>query len=812
MSQPISILTALIASFSFAVAQDINVHFAVNMNYQAAQSNFDPADDFVDIAGTFNGWGSTITPLEDPDADGIHRTTISGFSEYDYIEFKFRINGTWDGTEEFPGVGNNRTYTVQPGVNDLYFWYNDEIPPDGPPVAFFDGQTRNVREGSLLLFENKSGGEYESLQWHFEGGQPEFSSDERPFVRYDQVGSFAISLIARGEVSSDTFTVDNMIEVRTRDTSELEWWNDAIFYEIFMRSFKDSDGDGIGDIQGLIGQLDYLNDGDPETHDDLGITGIWLMPMNPSPSYHGYDVTDYMAINPDYGTMDDFQELLDEAHQRGIWVIIDLVMNHCSSQHPWFAEASDPGSPMRDWFVWSPVNPMTGAFGPGWHWGGNAYYYGAFWSGMPDLNYHEPEVHQAMFDIVDFWLSDVGVDGFRLDAVRYLYESDTDFDDLPETHAFWRDYSLVTKDARADAFSVGEAWTSTRGVQPYVEDDGIDVCFEFDLAFATLDAVMSGQAADLAGKMQEVYNSYPHLQFATFLTNHDIDRVWNVLDESKARMKNAASIYLTLPGIPFLYYGEEIGMSGTKPDPEIRKPMQWTDGSNAGFTSGTPWQAVNSNYATFNVATQNTDPGSLLNHYRKLIRIRNSTPTLRKGDYSPIPGNSDALFAFEVHNDGESLVVVHNVSDAPVADGVLDFSFTHLEPGEHRVVNLMDSTEGRIAFTADGVSEPFAFGARETKIWRFTSTTDVREVLPEAAEVSVYPNPAQRYILVELSDEIVGAPATYRLISLGTGQVVQDGLFRSDSWIDVQNLQGGGYLIEVFVGMDVYRARFVVVQ
>jgi glycosidase len=186
------------------------------------------------------------------------------------------------------------------------------------------------------------------------------------------------------------------------------WWNDTVFYEIFVRSFYDSDCDGVGDIQGIIEKLDYLNDGDPNTSSDLGITGIWLMPINPSPSYHGYDVTDYYNINPDYGSMEDFEQLLEEAHARGIRVIIDLVVNHSSSKHPWFVDSMSPGSEYRDWYLWQDELP-----GINWHSSENGYYYALFWSEMPDFNYQNPEMVAEMNAIANFWVGDVGVDGFR---------------------------------------------------------------------------------------------------------------------------------------------------------------------------------------------------------------------------------------------------------------------------------------------------------------------------------------------------------------------------------------------------------------
>ncbi len=223
---------------------------------------------------------------------------------------------------------------------------------------------------------------------------------------------------------------------------ETFWWNDTVFYQVFVRSFYDTDGDGIGDLQGLIAKLDYLNDGDPTTDADLGVTGLWLMPVTESPSYHGYDVTDYRTIEPDYGTNADFDQLVAEAHNRGIVVIIDLVMNDTSNQIEWFTDAvSGSSAPYRDWYRWSPTHPgYTGPWGqPVWHNSASGYYYGVFWSGMPDLNYEEPAVKTEMWDIARFWLQDMVVDGFRLDAVKYIIEEGSSLENTASTFAFWRE-------------------------------------------------------------------------------------------------------------------------------------------------------------------------------------------------------------------------------------------------------------------------------------------------------------------------------------------------------------------------------------
>ena len=402
------------------VAGALPVTFQVRMSEQVRLGVFDPEQDSVDLAGTFNGWGgSPLTPLSDADGDTVYEITLEGFTAAQNIEYKFRINGLWDGTEEFPGVGYNRLYTVQPADNNILVWYNDLEPGSG----------------------------------------------------HNSVGP-------------------------------LHWWNDAVFYEVFVRSFSDSDGDGIGDFPGLTAKLDYLNDGDPATDTDLGITGIWLMPINDSPSYHGYDARDYEGINPDYGTMADFEAFLVAAHARGIKVIIDYVMNHCSTQHPWFLAAEQGDPTYRDYFRWSNNNP--GGSGPWgqdvWHWNASGWFYGLFWEGMPDLNYDTPAVKTAMFNSASYWLDTVGVDGFRLDAVLYIDEDGGQLENTPETLQFWQDFNTHIKAVNPDVLSVGEAWTGSHTVAQYIADDRLDLCFEFDLSYAMTGAANNADPGYLRGK------------------------------------------------------------------------------------------------------------------------------------------------------------------------------------------------------------------------------------------------------------------------------------------------------------------------
>jgi alpha-amylase len=448
--------------------------------------------------------------------------------------------------------------------------------------------------------------------------------------------------------------------VSTAEPPASFWWNDTVFYEIFVRSFKDSDGDGIGDLNGLIEMLDYLNDGDPDTDTDLGITGIWLMPINPSPSYHGYDVIDYYEINPEYGSKEDFKRLMEEAHQRGIKVIIDLVINHSGRDHPWFQASQAGDSQFRDWYVWRDEHPgFLGPWGqPVWHRAGDSYYYGIFWDGMPDLNLENPQVTEAIYDITRYWLEEMGVDGFRMDAIRHLIEKGPLQENTSATHAWLQDYHLFYKSVNPQAFTVGEAWTSTRQIIDYIGDE-VDIAFEFDLAQAFLVAAKNPVVAALNVQAKKVMESYPEGQYGVFLTNHDQNRVMFELREEKIA-KLAATMMLTFPGVPFIYYGEEIGMIGSKPDEDIRLPMQWSGENRAGFTSGSPWREPHSDYPTRNVSAQSADPDSLLNHYRALIQLRNRHAALRSGGAMLVKSGSPHLYALLRYNDEEAFLVLVN--------------------------------------------------------------------------------------------------------------------------------------------------------
>jgi glycosidase len=510
-----------------------------------------------------------------------------------------------------------------------------------------------------------------------------------------------------------------------------EWYRHAVFYEVFVRSFQDSNGDGQGDLPGLISRLDYLNDGDPGTTTDLGVDALWLMPVFDSPSYHGYDVVDYERIDPDYGTVEDFERLCAEAHRRGMRVILDLVINHSSSQHPWFVEsASSRTSAKRDWYLWSDTDlgwrPPWDVFAKGstWHERDGAYYYGVFWGGMPDLNLKTPAVREEVKRIASFWLGK-GADGFRLDAARYLIENGPGVSgqaDTAETHAFWKEFAAHVRGVKPDAVLVGENWTSTPAIATYYGStarvpggDELQLNFNFPLADELLKAARLGDGNGVALKLAEMRSRYPAgVADAPFLTNHDHVRTATQLGGNAGALTTAASLLLTMQGSAFVYYGEEVGMANGPPnnDEAKRTPMAWDASAGGGFTTGTPWFSFAPGRESAQVAAQSSAPGSLLSRYRGLIRARHASEALDRGGLrllTSTEGRAPTL-AFLRTWGTERVLVVHNLGDATETAG--PFALED-EPAE---VLFADPSVGSPVGSDGGwrVTLP----ARATGIWR----------------------------------------------------------------------------------------------
>lgn len=486
------------------------------------------------------------------------------------------------------------------------------------------------------------------------------------------------------------------------------WTRGATCYEVFVRSFHDSDGDGVGDLRGLTAKLDYINDGDPRTTTDLGARCIWLMPIAESPSYHGYDVVDYYTVDREYGTNDDFRAFVAASHRRGIRVLVDMVINHASSEHPWFQAAlRDTAAPYRAWFRWSAVEGPKNRWGnSNWHRNPHRdeYYYGFFWGGMPDLNWEHAPVREEMKRIAAFWVRNMGVDGFRLDAVRHLLERGAQTENVPGTHALLREYADHVRSLAPESFTIGEVWEPLDTLMRYYPDQ-LDAYFAFEVADSIVSAVRGGSAKGLFAPGLRLQERLAPYRYAPFLRNHDQTRTRTEFRGDMARARMAAVLLLTMPGLPFIYYGEEIGMTGDKPDERLRTPMQWSATPGAGFTTGKAWQQFAADSATHTVEAQDKDPGSLLNVHRRLIHFRAEHPAMHGGRMTPVATGSDAVAAFVRRAGERAVLVVANLGASAAAAPRLHVGGTVLPAGEWRPRDVLSGaraaairTDGRDAY------------------------------------------------------------------------------------------------------------------
>jgi len=492
------------------------------------------------------------------------------------------------------------------------------------------------------------------------------------------------------------------------DAGTQRWWNSATVYEVWPRSFKDSDGDGNGDFNGMTSKLDYLK--------DFGVDAIWLTPMFEAPSYHGYDFQDFYNVERDYGTMAEFEHFVAESHRRGIKVILDLVLNHISDQHDWFLKSARREPGYEDYFIWRDQRPA--GWGQAWsnqpnpeavwHWNETrkAYYYGAFGGSQPDVNLRNPKVVAELDALAAFWLKK-GVDGFRLDAVRYAIE-DGPLSKQADTQAtvdYWTGFTRRVKAINPDAVLVAEAWASLDVVGRYRDSgQGLDSAFDFDFGNIVIDLLnpkalrradfgtlsntdISKKRDSLWANLQQRAAAAPMGYFSPFLTNHDQNRIMHTLEGDAAKARIAASLLLTSPGTAYLYYGEEIGLSqhSVGEDRYRRAPMQWTDDANAGFNAtGRNWidlpapQGYRGDQGAWwskywgtlrgkghSVAAQQADPASLFNHYKRLIAVRRQNPNLQQPQelrYHPVAETS--AWVLQARSDGRETWVVINLDPA----------------------------------------------------------------------------------------------------------------------------------------------------
>ena len=464
------------------------------------------------------------------------------------------------------------------------------------------------------------------------------------------------------------------VAARPRDSGLDPHWHQGAFMEIFVRAYQDSDGDGIGDIRGLISRLDYLR--------DLGVRGIWLMPITRSADRdHGYATTDYREVEPHYGSLADMRELLRQAHRRGIGVIMDYVINHASHEFPPFRlSLNDPGSPFRAWFMWSDEAPQ------GWDiWGKNPWYHaaakpwtfegewkdlpvpppgardhylGTFGPHMPDFNLRHAPALNYHLDSLRFWLN-MGLDGVRLDAVPHMIENDAkNWNDQPESRTLTRQLQEMVK-AYPKRYTVCEA---TASPEVYGRSDVCGAAFAFGLTPHLVQAPKGDAAAVQA--LADYWKTAPP-GMATFLSNHDIfagPRAWDQFGGDEARYKLAASTYLLMPGTPFIYYGEEIGLAGLpglSGDLPIRGPMAWDTRPHGGFTTGTPYRAAAPNAARHNALAQRTGTRSLYRHYRDMMTLRNTQASITRGAWEAPFADGLVLGFQRALGEERTLVLIH---------------------------------------------------------------------------------------------------------------------------------------------------------
>ncbi len=496
--------------------------------------------------------------------------------------------------------------------------------------------------------------------------------------------------------------------------SDKPWYQEAVFFELNIRACCDSDGDGNGDFRGAITKLDHIQ--------SLGVDCIWVQPMYPSPlKDDGYDVADYCGIHPDFGTLEDFKAFLDAAHARGLRVVTDLVMNHCSEEHPWFQSArSDRNSPYRDYFVWSDTpDKYTGTRisvldgeRAGWTYVEVAgqYFWHRFYASQPDLNYDNPAIHEEMFNIVRFWL-DMGIDGFRADAVPYLYEREgTNCENLPETHEFLKKVRHLIDEEYPDRVLIAEANQWPEDLLPYFGDgDEFHVCFHFPIMPRLFMAMKSGDKTPIIDILARTPAIPPGAQWMTFLRNHDEltlemvtpeERQWMweqyapnprarlnlgirrrlapLLDNDKRRWLALNAMFLSLPGTPIFYYGDEIGMGDNLALEDrygVRTPMQWSADKNAGFsTADHAYLPVIDDavygYQRLNVAAQEQDADSYLAWTRYLINTRQGQPALRAGVLEWVETGDEAVLAYRRTESGNRVLCVFNLTDKARPSGI----------------------------------------------------------------------------------------------------------------------------------------------
>lgn len=490
----------------------------------------------------------------------------------------------------------------------------------------------------------------------------------------------ALFLLAMAGCSGETETKPPVESTPTVDTTDDNY---RTFYQIFVGSFADANRDGVGDLRGIIDRLDYLNDGNADSETSLGVQGIWLSPIFSSPSYHKYDVSDYYSIDWRFGTESDLVELVELCHQRNVKVILDLAINHTSSQNDWFQEFKqarmdgDTENPYYDYYSCVTEAEKVGGISYQKIAGVDCWYECNFSGDMPELNFDNPEVRQAVVDIATYYLN-LGVDGFRFDAVKYIYYGDTQ-----KSVEFWQWYMEQLKAVKPDIYCVGECWSSDGEVLEYYSAMN---CFNFTMAgaegivaSAAKGSAMSNYTNYLANYQSKVLEANPEGMVMSFLSNHDMDRIAGAFVlENNIRM--AANLYLLSPGSPVIYYGEEIGMRGSRggasTDANRRLAMLWGDDSILHDPTGSTYESAKQIDTT--VADQMEDEGSLYRYYCRLISLRHSYPAIARGTYTALKTGQKNLGGFTIAYQEETLGLFHNNSTETLTIDLGDYGLSTL--------------------------------------------------------------------------------------------------------------------------------------
>ena len=440
--------------------------------------------------------------------------------------------------------------------------------------------------------------------------------------------------------------------------------NARVYYQIFVGSFSDSNGDGVGDLRGIIDRFDYLNDGDDNSGLSLGVEGIWLSPIFTSPSYHKYDVTDYYEIDPKFGTMEDLKELIDLCHSRNVQIILDLVINHTSTRNVWFTnfakahQNQDTENEYYDFYSHG-AEPQSGKTFTRFN--GNEYYECNFSTQMPELNFDNETVRQAMVDVAKFYL-DLGVDGFRFDAAKYIY-----FGEEQKNADFWIWYMEQLRAIKPDIYTVAEVWDSDAVTYPYFASTN---CFNFSMAQTSGQIAQAAKAGDVnvftayvEKYLGDIQQRNPDAMLTSFIANHDTDRAAGFLTVASGQAKVAANLNILLPGSPFIYYGEEIGLKGSRggasTDANRRLAMNWGDGDTVSDPEGASYSSGQTNGT---VVEQKANGDSLLSHYKKLIAIRKANPEIAYGTFAALKIEGSKVGGFTSTYNGSTVAVLHNTS------------------------------------------------------------------------------------------------------------------------------------------------------